>query len=111
MDATVRGARYRGWYLAWALVIASIGCVWAREVPFRLHAPQARRVFVCGSFTHWRCVALHRTRHGVFRGRLAVAPGLYEYGFRVDGHWRLGRHAPRVRDGLGGYDDLLVVGR
>ena len=111
MEATAGSARRRGRQLVWALVVAGIGCAWARQVPFRLYAPHAHRVFVCGSFRHWRCVALHRGRHGVFRRRLAVAPGLYEYGFRVDGHWRLGRHAPRVRDGLGGHNDLLVVGR
>ncbi len=80
-------------------------------MPFHIRAPGAREAFVCGSFAQWRCLALHRGRHGVFRRRVAVAPGLYEYGFRVDGHWRLDRRAPRVRDGFGGHDDLLVVGR
>ena len=111
MAATNRGRRGRGWVSIGILAVFGLGCAAAHEVPFRLYAPAARKVLVCGSFAHWRCVALHRGRHGVYRRRLAVAPGLYEYGFRVDGHWRLGRHAPRVRDGLGGHNDLLVVGR
>ena len=97
--------------IACVLLVFGLGGAAAREVPFRLHAPGAREVLVCGSFSHWRCLALHRGRKGVFHRRVAVAPGLYEYGFRVDGHWRLNRHAPRVADGLGGHDDLLAVGR
>lgn len=97
--------------MACALILFGLSGAAAREVPFRLHAPGAREVLVCGSFSHWRCLALYPGPHGVFRRRVAVAPGLYEYGFRVDGRWRLSRHAPQVADGLGGHDDLLAVGR
>lgn len=97
--------------MACVLLVLGLDGATAREVPFRLHAPGAREVLVCGSFSHWHCLALQRGRGGVFRRRVAVAPGLYEYGFRVDGRWRLKRRAPQVADGFGGHDDLLVVGR
>jgi hypothetical protein len=111
MAARNRGRAGRGWVSICILAVFGLGCATAGEVSFRLHAPGAREVLVCGSFAHWRCVALHRGRHGVFRRHVVVAPGLYEYGFRVDGRWRLNRRAPQVPDGLGGHDDLLAVGR
>ncbi|MHB1565829.1 MAG: glycogen-binding domain-containing protein [Acidiferrobacter sp.] len=95
------------------LVLALLGlsAAYAQEVTLQIRAPGAHHVFVCGSFRDWRCLSLHRAKHGVFRGRIAVAPGLYEYGFKVDGHWRVTRHAARVSDGFGGRNNLLVVGR
>lgn len=105
--------RKKGRWRATACVLLLLGFegATAREIPFRLYAPGAREVLVCGNFREWRCLALHRTRKGLFRRRVAVAPGLYEYGFRVDGRWRLNRRAPEVPDGFGGRDNLLSVGR
>ncbi len=88
-----------------------LACARGREVLFRIHAPVAAAVSVCGSFRDWRCVPLVRGPRGEFWGRLAVSPGLYEYGFRVDGRWRLGRGAAQVDDGFGGRNDLLLVRR
>ncbi len=91
------------------MALCGVGSAHAQPVRVWLRAPAARRVMVCGSFFDWRCRTLKRGRHGVYAGILSLAPGLYTYGFRVDGRWRLAHHALRVADGFGGHSDLLVV--
>jgi len=81
-----------------------------QEIALRwLAAPSVHQVTVCASFLGWRCQALVRRADGQFVGHFVLRPGLYEYGFRVDGRWRLGRHADHVPDGFGGQNDLLRV--
>ncbi len=68
-----------------------------REVEFVLVAPTGSRVSVAGTFNQWDPEALPLADHngdGVFRGRLELAPGAYEYKFVVDGAWILDEGNP-----------------
>ncbi|MHB8253632.1 MAG: glycogen-binding domain-containing protein [Acidiferrobacter sp.] len=104
-----KGRKGRRW-LAGSLLLLTLSAAYAHAVIFRMRARGARQVWVCGSFDRWRCLPLHRGPHGMFHRRIALAPGLYEYGFQVDGHWRVTRHGAHVPDGLGGVNNLLSVG-
>ncbi|MFA7254719.1 MAG: glycogen-binding domain-containing protein [Candidatus Omnitrophota bacterium] len=60
-----------------------------RAVEFRLFAPQAKSVNVCGTFNEWRTNAGRMTKDnsGVWKGSVSLRPGKYEYRFFVDGQW------------------------
>ncbi|MDT8436877.1 MAG: glycogen-binding domain-containing protein [Gemmatimonadota bacterium] len=57
-------------------------------VTFTFRAPEAARVAVAGGFTGWEEVPL-RPEDGTWSVRLPVEPGLWRYGFVVDGTWRV----------------------
>jgi 1,4-alpha-glucan branching enzyme len=80
-------------------------------VQFRLEAPDARDVRLAADFTGWRPAhALHRSATGVWTVVVAVAPGVHEYGFVVDGErWTPDPLAPQVDDGFGGSNSRLDV--
>jgi 1,4-alpha-glucan branching enzyme len=61
-----------------------------REVEVVYEAPQAREVFLAGDFNNWSLDALplHRNGDGVWRAKLALAPGEHQYRFIVDGNWQ-----------------------
>ncbi|MCF8110847.1 MAG: glycogen-binding domain-containing protein [Desulfobacteraceae bacterium] len=61
-----------------------------RRVVFRLSAPDAREVFIGGSFNGWDIQKhpLKRKPGGFWEKTVMLAPGRYEYKFRVDGIWR-----------------------
>ena len=98
-----------GWWAS-GLLLLTLSNADAQSVVFRIRAHGARQAVVCGSFAHWRCLPLHRDARGVFCRRIVVPPGLYEYGFKVDGHWRVARREAHVPDGFGGVNNLLMVG-
>lgn len=58
-------------------------------VRFELDAPDARDVFVAGTFNDWRpdVTPLTRREGGPWTADLELAPGRYEYKFIVDGAW------------------------
>lgn len=60
-----------------------------KRVIFTLDVPEASEVYVCGSFNDWAPdrAPMTRTRDGRWRAQLLLAPGAYEYRFRVDGEW------------------------
>ena len=48
-----------------------------------------KTVFVAGSFNDWQCRQMaDKNSDGVYRCRLLLAPGEYQYKFQVDGEWR-----------------------
>lgn len=57
--------------------------------PFSCHAPDARTVFVAGSFNGWDPTATQLTHaeNGDWTVALPLAPGRYEYKFVIDGRW------------------------
>lgn len=61
----------------------------AKKVDFRLAAPQAKAVNVCGTFNQWRTNADRLTKDamGTWKGTIQLKPGKYEYRFFVDGQW------------------------
>lgn len=61
-----------------------------RDVFFCMSAPGARKVYVAGEFNNWRLdgdASLERDEEGVWRRRLALPPGRYQYKYYVDGQW------------------------
>ncbi len=56
---------------------------------FACHAPEAREVFLAGTFNDWDAVAepMKRQEDGSWQVELELAPGRYEYKFVVDSVW------------------------
>ena len=80
-------------------------------VQFRLGDPGAREVALAGDFNGWHPEhRLHQVEPGVWSVDVALAPGVYNYVFVVDGRtWRLDPLAPRVTDGFGGSSSRVSV--
>ena len=60
------------------------------KINFLLEAPDAKTVFLAGSFNDWS-VKTHPMKNdgkGVWTRNLLLFPGSYEYKFFVDGQWR-----------------------
>ena len=59
------------------------------EQEFAFNAPAALRVQLVGTFTQWqsRPVSMARGADGVWRAKVKLAPGAYQYRFIVDGEW------------------------
>lgn len=80
-------------------------------VQFRLGDAQAHDVALAGDFNGWHPMhQLHELEPGVWSVDVALAPGVYNYVFVVDGKaWRLDPLAPRVTDGFGGSSSRVAV--
>jgi hypothetical protein len=80
-------------------------------VQFRLGDAQAREVSLVGDFNGWRPEhRLHQVAAGVWSVDVALAPGVYNYVFVVNGEaTRLDPLAPRVTDGFGGASSRMAV--
>jgi len=52
-------------------------------------APEARAVFVAGTFNDWnpQATPLKLSRDGKWSARLSLPPGQYQFKFNVDGAW------------------------
>ena len=59
------------------------------KTEFILSAPQAKSVFIAGSFNQWNLSThpLKQDKKGVWKISFALGPGQYEYRFLVDGEW------------------------
>ncbi|MFA5100231.1 MAG: isoamylase early set domain-containing protein [Candidatus Omnitrophota bacterium] len=57
--------------------------------PFKLFAPQAKKVSVVGSFNNWdtKKVSAKKDTKGNWTVKVGLKPGRYEYKFFVDGSW------------------------
>ncbi len=80
-------------------------------VEFRLSAPDAHNVSLVGDFNSWKPVSSLRERApGVWTVSMSLEPGVYDYGFMIDGRTlRLDPLAPRVADGFGGENSRVTV--
>jgi hypothetical protein len=82
------------------------------SVSFELVQPQAREVYVAGTFNEWRpeTTPLQRTPAGRWVGELTLTPGKHEYLFVVDGQWVPDPRANEtVRNPFGGENSVLSV--
>ena len=61
-----------------------------KRVNFNLQAPDAKEVFVAGTFNDWdsSARALKCDKKGVWRTWMNLPPGRYEYRFVVNGKWQ-----------------------
>lgn len=60
------------------------------KTEFSLLAPEAKNVFIAGSFNQWNpsSYPLKKDRQGIWKISLPLDPGRYEYRFFVDGEWQ-----------------------
>jgi 5'-AMP-activated protein kinase regulatory beta subunit len=60
-----------------------------KPVEFSCHAPDAKAVFVAGTFNEWKpdATPLANWPGGKWSGTLPLPPGHHEYKFVVDGQW------------------------
>lgn len=82
-----------------------------RLYEFRIHRPEARSVFLAGTFNNWNPDhhPAVKDEKGIWRVRLALPPGEYLYRFIVDGKWEMDIQNPRVRvDGRSGFKASLL---
>lgn len=82
-----------------------------RTVHFELNAPNAREVYLAGSFDAWRptSLPLFRMDNGIWVKELVLEPGCYEYLFVVDGIWTPDPSAPSVPNPFGGWNSQITV--
>ncbi|MBI2502747.1 MAG: glycoside hydrolase [Candidatus Latescibacteria bacterium] len=61
-----------------------------RPITFQLSAPEARAVFLAGSFNDWEATSLPMAQdeRGVWKAEVDLEAGVYEYRFMVDGEWQ-----------------------
>lgn len=79
---------------------------------FNLEAPEARSVYVTGSFNDWSLDENCRMRqeNGRWVVTLPLKPGVYKYQFIVDGRWREDPANPRQeRNSFGDINSLIEV--
>lgn len=81
----------------------------AKEAFFRLKYDGADTVSLIGDFSGWEPIAMRR-EDGYWVVGVPVQPGLYHFGFLVDGEWHVPESAPgRVTDEFGQINATLVV--
>jgi 1,4-alpha-glucan branching enzyme len=68
----------------------------SKRVEFRIFAPQAENVHLCGSFKHWSESSdpMKKDSAGTWKKTKMLAEGVYEYKFLVDGEWTLDPECP-----------------
>lgn len=84
----------------------------SNPISLELVKPEAKKVFVAGSFNQWRpeTTPLVSAGNGRWIGSLTVQPGRYEYLFVVDGQWLPDPNAKEtVNNPFGGQNSVLVV--
>jgi hypothetical protein len=82
------------------------------RVSLELVKPDAKNVYVAGSFNEWKPerTPLAPRGNGRWAGDLAVKPGRHEYLFVVDGQWLPDPNAKEsVQNPFGGTNSVLVV--
>ncbi|MFN4223183.1 MAG: glucodextranase DOMON-like domain-containing protein [Fervidobacterium nodosum] len=82
-------------------------------VVIRFYKPEARYVFIAGSFNNWSMndTECYSSGDGWWEAVLELTPGVYQYKFVVDGKdWLFDPNAPAfVDDGFGGKNGIFEV--
>ena len=67
-----------------------VATVAKKRISFRYDDPEAKAVFLAGSFNGWNPEAnpMKRDKTGAWSIVLNLFPGIYEYRFVVDGLWK-----------------------
>ena len=78
---------------------------------FKLQAPEAQQVVLCGTFNDWDqdTRRLKRSKNGIWSTFLSLEPGTYEYRFLVDGQWQNDPNADVVPNPFGSQNNVLMV--
>jgi len=86
----------------------------ARVVEVVFTAPQAASVTIAGDFNGWdpqRTQLVRASHEGLWRARLKLAPGVYQYSFVLDGTDWVGDPLAKTKlaDGFGGNNSVIIV--
>ncbi len=67
-------------------------------IEFVCHAPDAKKVFLAGSFNNWNKEALpmKKNKRGQWKATIKLLPGRYEYKFFADGSWVMDKYCAEV---------------
>ena len=83
------------------------------NITFRVSVPNAKTVYVLGSFNQWGDVPeqLRNTGNGLFTLTLKLKPGIYQYVYKVDNNEILSDPHARLytQDGFGQRNAILIV--
>ena len=85
-----------------------------RVVEVVFSAPQAAAVTIVGDFNSWnpQRTQLVRSNHeGLWRARLRLTPGIYQYSFVLDGKTWVSDPGAKtsLADGFGGHNSVIIV--
>ena len=60
-----------------------------RKIKLEFSAPEAKEVFLAGSFNQWNTQAnpMKKDKKGMWKATLSLETGRYEYRFLADGNW------------------------
>jgi 1,4-alpha-glucan branching enzyme len=87
------------------------GAAKRKTVTFRLHAPDAEKVDIAGSFSNWTLRQMKKRKDGTWTTSLRPAPGLHEYKFLVDHEWVEDPNNPdKVENEYGSCNSVCRVG-
>ena len=81
-------------------------------VRFSLKSPNAKEVFLVGDFNNWdaRANPMKLDEDGLWKIRLIIPPGRYEFKLLVDGKWREGtKEEQTVPNCFGTLNNVLIV--
>ena len=84
-----------------------------QKVTFFFTAPEAQTVQVVGDFTQWQEAPLNlkKSKGGLWKKTVSLAPGRYAYRLLVDGQWRDDPKCTiRQPNEFGGENCVCVVG-
>ena len=83
-----------------------------KRVTFKLNNPEAREVFLAGSFNNWdpSTRPLKEDAKGVWKTIMMLPRGTYEYRLVIDGQWVDDPNSPEKRlNEFGFYNSILTV--
>lgn len=85
------------------------------EKQFTFFAPDAHSVKIGGSFNNWRPnddFLMKRDEHGMWKKRIYLKPGTYEYKFIVDGSWVTDQNNTNyINNAYGDVNSVIKVGK
>ena len=69
-----------------------------KRIEFRIFAPQAKNVYLCGSFNNWSesADAMTKESNGTWKKIKMLPEGKHEYKFLVDSEWTLDPACPET---------------
>ena len=82
-----------------------------KMVKFALEVPAAKSVRLTGSFNNWDVDATPMKKYkGIWKRNIKLAPGTYEYLFRVDGKWQNDPKGTELKENpFGTKNNVLIV--
>lgn len=81
-----------------------------RAVVFQLLSPDAREAKIAGSFNDWEQQSMKRDSKGVWKVKLLLPPGTFEYKFFVDNQWvEDPQNSDKSPSPFGGFNSVCIV--